>query len=92
MPTSLLKLVDNTSGIFNGIKCKSCIEKIKINSECCCVGLQNYRLIYKCKECKEEWERPLNKLIESFLSIYQFCNENLNEFVMLVRKGVYPYE
>ena len=31
MPTSLSELVDNTSGIFNGIECKSCIEKIKIN-------------------------------------------------------------
>ena len=39
MPTSLSELVDNTSGIFNSIECKSCIEKIKINSECCFVGL-----------------------------------------------------
>ena len=40
MPTSLSELVDNTSGIFNSIECKSCIEKIKINSECCFVGLK----------------------------------------------------
>ena len=49
-------------------------KKIKINSECCFVGLKNNRLIYKCKECKEEWKRSLDKLIESFPSIYQFCN------------------
>ena len=67
-------------------------KKIKINSECCFVRLNNNRLIYKCKECKDEWKRPLNKLIESFSSVYQFCNGNLNEFVMLLRKGVYPYE
>ena len=30
MPTSLSELVDNTSGIFNSIECKSYIEKIKI--------------------------------------------------------------
>ena len=41
---------------------------------------------------KEEWKRPLNKSIQSFPSIYQFCNGNLNKFVMLLRKGVYPYE
>ena len=41
MSTSLSELVDNTSGIFNSIECKSCIEKIKINSECCFVGLKN---------------------------------------------------
>ena len=33
MSTSLSELADNMSGIFNGIECKSCIEKIKINSE-----------------------------------------------------------
>ena len=49
MSTSLSELVDNTSGIFNSIECKSCIEKIEINSECCSVGLKNNRLIYKCK-------------------------------------------
>ena len=31
-------------------------------------------------------------LIEQFPSIYQFCNGNLNKFVLLLRKGVYPYE
>ena len=24
--------------------------------------------------------------------MHKFCNGNLNEFVMLLRKGVYPYE
>ena len=92
MSTSLSELVDNTSGIFNSIECKSCIEKIKINSECYFAGLNNNQLIYKCKECKEEWKRPLNKLIESFPSIYQLCNGKLNKFVVLLTKGVYPYE
>ena len=27
-----------------------------------------------------------------FPSIYQFCNGNLNKFVLLLRKSVYPYE
>ena len=49
MPDSLSNLVHNTSGIFNSIECKSCIEKTKTNSECCFVGL-----IYQCEECKEE--------------------------------------
>ena len=77
---SLSNLVDNTAGVFNSLEAKSCIEKMKINSESCFDGLKNNRLIYKCKECKE-WKRPLNKLIESFLITYQFCNENLNKFV-----------
>ena len=58
IPTSLSELVNNTSGIFNNVECKSCIEKIKTNSECCLVGLKNDRLTYKCNECKE-WKTPL---------------------------------
>ena len=30
MATSLSELVDNSSGVFNSIKCKSCIEKLKL--------------------------------------------------------------
>ena len=68
------------SGNFNSIECKSCIEKIKFSSEWCFVGLKNNRI------------RPISQLIEKFPSIYQFCNSNLKKFVLLLRKGVYPYE
>ena len=88
MSTSLSELVE----IFNTIECKSCREKIKINPECCFVGLKNNRLIYRCKGCKEEWKRQTNELIEKFPGKYQFCNGNLKKFVLLLRKGVYPYE
>ena len=34
----------------------------------------------------------LKELIEKFPNIYQFCNGDFNKFVLLLRKGVYPYE
>ena len=96
--TRKLRFIDSSrfmstllSELFDSIECKSCIEKIKINSECCFVGLKNNRLIYRCRECKEERKRLINELIEKFPSIYQFCNGDLNKFVLL-RKGVYPNE
>ena len=58
---SLSELVDYTSEIFSSKECKSCIGKIKINSECYYVGLKNNRLIYECKKCKKERKIPLNK-------------------------------
>ena len=91
MSNSLSELVDNTSEIFNSKECKSCIEKTKINSEYY-VGLKNDTLIYKCKKRKKEWKKPFNKLFEKFPGIYQFCNGDLNKFILLLRKGVYPYE
>ena len=30
--------------------------------------------------------------MRDFPSLYQFCNGDLNKFVLLLRKGVYPYE
>ena len=42
----------------------------------------------RCEQCKKLIER----LIKKFPSIHQFCNGNLNKFVLLLRKGVYPYE
>ena len=92
MSASLSDLADNLSGIFYSIECKSCMEKIKINSECCFVGLKNKRLIYRCKDCKNQWKRLIQGLIRKFPSIYQFCNGDLNKFILLVRKGLYPYE
>ena len=53
MSASLSDLVGNLSGIFNSTECKSSIEKVKINSERCFVGLKNIRLTCRCKECKK---------------------------------------
>ena len=37
--------------------------------------------------------KDFNKeLIKRFASTYEFCNGNLNKFILLLRKGVYPYE
>ena len=35
-------------------------------------------------------EKPINQLKEKFRSIYQFCNGDLNRFVLLLRKGFIP--
>ena len=36
--------------------------------------------------------KPINQLIKKFPNVYQFCNGDTNKFVLLLRKGVYPYE
>ena len=64
--------------------------------ECCFVKLKNDRLICRSRECKEKYKRPIERLIErlirKFPSIYQFCKGDLNKFILLLRKGIYPYE
>ena len=34
----------------------------------------------------------INGLIKKFPSIYQVCNGDINKFIFLLRKVVYPYE
>ena len=36
--------------------------------------------------------KPINELIEKFPNTYQLCNKDNNKFILLLRKGVYPYE
>ena len=51
------------------------------------------QLIFRCFRCKKNYEKNFNKeLIQRFASTYEFCNGNLNRFILLLRKGAYPYE
>ena len=68
------------------------MESKNIKSECEFIGFKDNRLNYRCKECKGASTKSINGLIEEFPRIYQFCNSDLNKFVLLLRKGVYPYE
>ena len=86
MSTSLSKLVDNLSeGLHNNrcVDCKSCRDYMNTKDE---------KLILRCFSCKINYEKDFNKeLIERFPNIYEFCNEDLNKFILLLRKGVYLY-
>ena len=41
---------------------------------------------------QKRMKKSIEGLIRKFPSIYQFCNGDLNKFILLLRKGVYPYE
>ena len=66
--------------------------KKNIKSECEFIGLKNNRLNYRCKECNGTSAKSVNDLIEKFPRMYKFCDGDLNKFVLLLRKDVYPYE
>ena len=81
MSSSLSKLVDSLSvGIHNNkcADCKSNLDYIKTTAE-----RKNEKLILECYNCKQRYKKKFNK---------NFCNNDLNKFVLLLRKGVYPYE
>ena len=87
MSTSLSNLVDNLS---NGLPDNKCIN--------CKSGLhymiaKDDILIFRCFKCKKNYEIDFDKeLINKFSSVYDFCKGDINKFILLLRKGVYPYE
>ena len=68
------------------------MERKNIKLEYDFIGFKNNRLNYRCNECKGTFNKAINGLIKKFPSIYQFCNGDLNKFVLLLRKGVYHHE
>ena len=92
MSTLLSNLVDNLSEIYKK-ECKECMERKNMKSECDFVEFKNNRLNYKCKkECRKRCFNSINGSIKNFPILHQFCNGDLNKFVLLLRKGIYPYE
>ena len=87
MATSLSKLVDNLTENVHNDKCDKC----KCNL--CFVRAMNETLLFKCIDCEKEYEKGFNKeLLERFSNTYEFCGNDLNKFLILLRKGTYPYE
>ena len=87
MSTSLSSLVDNLSDGIHSNKCKDCkfsLEYMKVE------GIHS---IFRCFKCYKNYNKDFNKeLINRFSSTYKFCNGDINKFILLLRKGVYPYE
>ena len=44
------------------------------------------------QKCRKISPESVNGLIQKFSRIYKFCNGHLNKFILLLRKGLYPYE
>ena len=87
MATSLSKLVDNLTENVHNDKCIKCMSNL------CFVNAMNETITFECVDCKKEYKKDLNKkLIERFSNVYEFCGYDMNKFMILLRKDVYPYE
>ena len=93
MSSSLSKLVDNLSeGIHNNkcVDCKSNLDYVRINTaRPSSLERKDEKLLLKCFNCNNYYEKKFNKeLIKKFKNTYSFCNNDLNKFILLLRKGV----
>ena len=87
MSTSLSSLVDNLYEKLHSDKYRDCKSELNY------ISFKYNQLIFQCFECKRNYKKDFNKeLIKRFANTYGFCNGDINKFILLLRKGVYPYE
>ena len=54
--------------------------------------VEDLQLVFKCLNSNKNYNKDFNKeLINRFSSTYKFCDGDINKFILLLRKGVYPY-
>ena len=76
MPSSISNLVDNLTEHKREYKC-----------------VKGNLIIYKCLSCNKCYSKKLNdELKKKFKNTIKFSNNDINEFILLLRKGVYTYE
>ena len=84
MSRSLSSLVDNLSEGLHGdkcIDCKSCLDYMITKDD---------QLIFKCFECKKHYKKEFSK--EVIKRFNECCNRDIPKFILLLRKGFYPYK
>ena len=103
MASSLSNLVNNLSEGIHRIKskyghddkkCETCRIKYKYCE--CFLEYTNFKddlIEYKCLCCNKNYQQKFDeKLKERFFNTYKFSNHDNNKFILLLWKGVYPYE
>ena len=87
MTISLSSLVDNLTEGIHKIECKYCNCFLKYES------VKDNLIKYKCLSCNKGYSNKLDeKLKKRFKNSFKFSNNNINKFILLLKKGVYPYE
>ena len=54
---------------------------------------KDHKLIFHCLKRKMNYDKnKKNELIKRLANTYTFCNGDINKFLLLLRKVIYPYE
>ena len=87
MATSLSNLVDDLTERIYKVKCKDCDYFLEYES------VKDDLIKCKCLSCNKDFSNKIDEeLKERFKDTFEFSNNGVNKFILLLRKGVYPYE
>ena len=83
IPFSLDSMVNNLTELNQCKECgKECNNYVRINNT----------IKYSCNKCKKVSYKPISDLIKRCSNVYSISNGDLDKLLLLLRKGVYPYE
>ena len=86
MATPLSNLVDNLTEGIHKIKWKDCDCFLESES------VKDNLIKYKCVSYNEDYSNKIDEeLRKRFKNTFRFSNNDINKFVLLLRKRVYPY-
>lgn len=89
MNESLSTLIDNSTESKN---CK-CEEKSFDNIKMTYGVINNQKIVRsRCKKCLWQEDQKLYVLKNKLPNTFKLCRSNVQNFLLLLRKGVYPYE
>ena len=87
MASSLSNLVVNLAEEIHKIKCINCDCFLEYES------VKDNLIKNKCLSCKRNYSKKLDKKLKKWLkNAFKFSNNDTNKFILLWRKGVYPYD
>ena len=87
MVSSVSNLVDNLAEGIHKIKFKDCDCFLQYES------VKGNLIKYKCLSCNKDYSNKLDeKFKKRFKNTIKFFDNDINKFILFLRKGVYPYE
>ena len=87
MASSSSNPADNLTERIHKIKCKDCDCFLEYES------VRDKLIKYKCLSCNKDYSNKIDEEFKKrFKSTFKFSNNDINKFILLLRKGVYPYE
>ena len=79
-------LVDNLTKEIHKIKCKDCDCFLKYQS------VKDNSIKYNCLSYNKNYSNKIDELKKRFRNTFKLSNNDINKFILLLTKGVYPYE
>ena len=87
MANSLSNLINNLAEGIHKIECKDCDCFLEYES------IKDNLIKYKCLSCNKNYSNKLDEELKiRFKNTFKFSNNDINKFILLLRKGVYCYE